>query len=92
MSAPAYRSRNPFSADPITREEVRALRERLTIFWEDTMLVTDPNGHRIIQAGNLKAICDTLLAAMSQVEELSKRPADTCDCPVQCSCCGYVLQ
>ena len=85
-------NRNPFSKDPLTREEVRAVRDRLVDFWEDTMLVTEPNGYRIILVGNLKAMCDTLLDSMREAEELSKRPADTCDCPVQCSCCGYVMR
>lgn len=57
--------RNPFTSikdEPITREDVEELRRCLSKFWEDTALVTKPNGYRIISVGNLDAILQTLLA------------------------------
>ena len=56
--------RNPHASinkKPITREQVQELRQRLERFWEDTALVTKPNGYHIIEVGNLAAMLDTLL-------------------------------
>lgn len=64
--------RNPHASiteEPITRKQVESLRNTLDRFWEDTMIVTKPNGMKIILVGNLEAILDTLLQGKGLVEE-----------------------
>jgi len=56
--------RNPHISihdEPIKRKDVQELRSGLQGFWEDTLLVTEPNKYQIISVGNLEAILDTLL-------------------------------
>lgn len=57
--------RNPYASiedEPLDRAAVRRLRAQLTDYWEDTWLVTNPNGYNVVLVGNLVAILDTLLA------------------------------
>lgn len=56
--------RHPYAKldeEPITRGDVDEFRRSLTRFWEDTQIVTKPNGISIITVGALLALCDTLL-------------------------------
>jgi hypothetical protein len=63
-------TRNPhvsWQKEPITVEQLDQLISRLSGFWEDTMLVTKPNGHQIIELGNLLAIAQQLRANAGQL-------------------------
>jgi len=67
--------RNSFASiekEPITRRAVERLRDELRRYWEDTWIVTDPNGYKIITVGNLEAILDTVLAGKELKETKAK--------------------
>lgn len=58
-----FDNRNSFASidsQPVTADQIVNLRYKLGNLWEDTDVVTKPNGIDVITVGNLQAIIDTL--------------------------------
>jgi hypothetical protein len=57
-------SRNPHTSyedERITITALENMENHISQFWEDTMLVTEPNKMKVIQVGNFRAIIRQLL-------------------------------
>jgi hypothetical protein len=57
---------DPFK-EPVTKEQLDHLIRKLDGFWEDTVLVTKPNGYEVITVGNLKALAILHRANLGQL-------------------------